>query len=780
MPLNTVGHSVRKIDGVKLVTGAPAFTDDIQLPGMLIGKILPSPHAHARIVRIDTRKAKALTGVHAVLTYQDVKRVPHTTAGQAWPEPSPYDTYLLDSKVRFVGDRVAAVAAESRAIAEQALRLIEVEYEVLPPVLEMEQAMQPGAPVIHDEPDSKNIYDAQHNVAAHIVREIGNVDEGFREADYVFEREYRTQRQQHCMMEPHITICWLDGDGRLVIRSSTQVPFHCRRQVALILGIPVGRVHVIKPRIGGGFGGKQEMLLEDICGALALAARRPVKIEFTREEEFYMARSRHPQILRMKIGVKGDGTVVASHLKVLASTGAYGSHASTVQGNTGSKVLPLFRAPNLRFECDVVYTNTPVAGAFRGYGCPQGFFAMESLADEIAEKLKMDPLEFHRKNTIRQGDVDKLSAQLGEGREGLPRIVRSCGLPECMEKAAAAIDWEKKRQAPAGRGSAIKRGVGMACAMQGSGIAGIDWASAFLKMNEDGSFCLQVGASDVGAGADTVLAQIAAETLGVTLDKIVITSGDTDFTPFDTGAYASSTTIITGGAVKKAAEKVRAQVLSLGSKMLDLPVEDLACGNNEVFSKSEPRKAVSMTDIGLQALYKEKLQIMDAASHFNTDSPPPFSVTFAEVAVDTQTGKIQVEHLVTAVDPGVAINPMQAEGQVEGAVAQGLGFTLTEDLLLDEAGRPRNPNFLDYKIFSATDMPKLTTILVETGEPLGPYGAKSVSEVPINGVAPAIANAIYHAVGVRIRKLPIRAEDLLRALHEPEPDHEEEEVLVAQ
>ena len=426
MNTSVVGKSLRKVDGMKLVTGAPAFTDDIQMLGMLYGKILPSPHAHARIKRIDTKKAKALAGVHGVLTYEDVARVPHTTAGQMWPEPSPYDTYLLDSKVRFVGDRVAAVAAETRAIAEHALRLIEVEYEILPAVLDMERAMEPGAPVIHDERDSKNIYDAEHNVAAHILREIGNVEEGLREADFVFEREYRTQRQQHAMLEPHITISWLEADGRLVIRSSTQVPYHCRRQVAMILGIPVGRVHVIKPRIGGGFGGKQEMLLEDICGALTLATRRPVKIEYTREEEFYMARSRHPQILRLKMGVKRDGTVVASHLKVLASTGAYGSHASTVQGNTGSKVLPLYRAPNLRFECDVVYTNTPVAGAFRGYGCPQGFFAQESLADEIAQKLGIDPIDFHRKNAIRLGDVDQLSAQLGEGKEGLPRVVRSC------------------------------------------------------------------------------------------------------------------------------------------------------------------------------------------------------------------------------------------------------------------------------------------------------------------------------------------------------------------
>jgi putative selenate reductase molybdopterin-binding subunit len=403
---------------------------------------------------------------------------------------------------------------------------------------------------------------------------------------------------------------------------------------------------------------------------------------------------------------------------------------------------------------------------------------METLADEIALKLGIDPVDFHRKNAIRQGDVDKLSAQLGEGKEGLPRVIRSCGLPECLTRGAAAIEWDRKRQTVQERGSVVRHGIGMACAMQGSGIAGIDWASAFLKMNEDGSFCLQVGASDVGAGADTVLAQIAAETLGVTLDKIIITSGDTDFTPFDTGAYASSTTIITGGAVKKAAEKVRAQVLALAAKMLDTTVENLACENNEVFSKGPSRKAMSITDVALQALYKEKLQIMDSASHFNTDSPPPFSVTFAEVAVDTQTGKVRVEHLVTAVDPGVAINPMQAEGQVEGAVTQGLGFTLTEELLLDHTGRPVNPNFLDYKIFSAKDMPKLTTILVQTEEPLGPYGAKSVSEVPINGVAPAVANAIFHAVGVRIRKLPIRPEDLLRALYAQQRERESEEALV--
>jgi len=759
-----VGKNIKKVDGVKLVTGRPAFTDDIQIPGMLCGKILPSPHPHARIKRIDARQAKALVGVHAVLTYEDVPRVPHTTAGQSWPEPSPYDTYLLDSKVRFVGDRVAAVAAETRAIAEEALRLIKVEYEILPAVLDMEHAMDEGAPVIHDEPESTGIHDASRNLAGHILKEIGNVEEGFREADLVLEREFRTHRVQHCPLEPHITIYWLDEDNRLVIRSSTQVPYHTRRQVAMILQIPVQRIHVIKPRIGGGFGGKQEMLLEDICGALALATRRPVKMEYTRAEEFYMARSRHPQILRIKMGVKRDGTLLANQLTVLATTGAYGSHAATVQGNTGSKVLPLYRAPHMRFECHVVYTNMPVAGAFRGYGCPQGYFAQECLVDEIAHELGMDPIEFRKKNIIRTGDIDELSAQLGEGKKGLPRHIRTCALPECLDRGAAAIEWERKRKELPRRSSHLRRGVGVACSMQGSAIAGIDWASALLKMNEDGSFNLQVGASDLGTGSDTVLAQIAAETLGITPDKLIVRSSDTDFTPFDVGAYASSTTIISGGAVKKAAEKVRDQILATASRMLEVSAENLMCRDNQVVTKCECKKSATMAEVALHAMYKDKVQIMEGASHFNTDSPPPFCAQFAEVEVDTETGHVRVVHLVTAVDLGVAINPMQAEGQAEGAVAQSLGYALSEEMMIDASGRMLNPNFLDYKMFSAKDMPKLTTILVETNEPLGPYGAKSIAEVGINAPAPAVANAIFHAIGVRFRKLPIRPEDVLRAL----------------
>jgi putative selenate reductase molybdopterin-binding subunit len=759
-----VGRRVRKVDGLKLVTGRSAFTDDFQMPGMLIGKILGSPYAHARIKRIDTHRAKALPGVHAVLTYQDVPRVPHTTAGQGWPEPSPYDTYLLDSKLRFVGDRVAAVAAETRAIAEEALRRIQVEYEVLPAVLDMEHAMDPGVAVIHDEPDSTHILDTSRNLVAEIHKELGNVEQGFTEADLVLEREYRTPRQQHAMLEPHIAIAWLDADDRLVIRTSTQIPFHVRRQVAMILQIPVGRIRVVKPRIGGGFGGKQEQVIDDICAALALATRRPVKLEYTRHEEFFMARTRHPQILRLKMGVRRDGTIVAHHMRVLAATGAYGSHATTVQGNTGSKVLPLYRVPNLKFDCQIVYLNTPQAGAFRGYGCPQGFFAQESLVDEIAHELGMDPIEFRLMNAIRKGDVDELSAELGEGRRGLPRVMRSCGLPECLERGAAAIGWKEKRSGGRRSAGRVLRGVGVACSMQGSGIAGVDFAGAFLKLNEDGSFNLQVGATDLGTGSDTVLAQIAAETLGVSLEKIIIYSSDTDFTPFDVGAYASSTTIISGGAVKKAAEKARDQVCCFAAKLLEASPEDLTCRDDRVFAPDG--RSVTMSEVAVFALYREKTQLMEGASHFNTDSPPPFCATFAEVEVDTETGRVAVTHLVTAVDLGVAINPMQAEGQAEGAVAQGLGYALAEELVLDEAGRAVNANFCDYKIFSAKDMPRLTTILVETEEPLGPYGAKSIAEVPINGVAPAVANAVFDATGVRFRALPIRPDQVLQALRE--------------
>jgi putative selenate reductase molybdopterin-binding subunit len=445
MSLKTVGRSERRVDSVKLATGRGTFVDDVDLPGLLHARILHSPHAHARITRIDASRARAMPGVVCVLTHEDVPRVPYTTAGQGWPEPSPYDAVMLDRKVRFVGDRVAVVAAEDAELAQRACEAIDVEYEPLPANFDPERAMDPGATVIHDEADASGIKDAARNLAAEIVAEVGDVKAGFAEADHVFEQTYRVPYVQQASIEPHIAITWLDEDHRLIVRTSTQVPFHVRRIIAPLLGIEVRRVRVIKPRIGGGFGGKQEILIEDLCGMLTLRTGRPVRLEYTREEELSAARTRHPQILTVKSGVK-DGRFTAIELRVLENTGAYGTHALTVMSVTGNRALSLYRCPNVRYEAHAVYTNLAVAGAFRGYGCPQGFFALESHVDEVAAALGEDPLEFRKRNHVQEGDDQPIAQVLGEGREGFKQVIRSCGLPQCIEQGAKAIGWSKKRR----------------------------------------------------------------------------------------------------------------------------------------------------------------------------------------------------------------------------------------------------------------------------------------------------------------------------------------------
>lgn len=493
--LKVVGKPQPKLDGPKLVTGRPCFTGDVEVRGLLHARLLLSPYAHARIRRIDAARARALPGVHAVLTHADVPRVSYTSAGQSWPEPSPHDMRSLDDKVRFVGDRVAAVAAETAEIARQALDLIEVEYEPLAPVLDLEDALLPGAPVIHDEEDSKGFghFDFSRNIAASIVATHGDVSVGFAEADLILEKTYRVPKVQQTSLEPHVTITYWDEDGRLVVRTSTQVPFHVRRIIAPLIGLPMAKIRVIKPRVGGGFGGKQEVLIEDICAHLTIATGRPVKLEYTREEELTAARSRHPQKITIKTGVKRDGTITANEMRVIADTGAYGSHALTVQSNTGVKVLPLYRAPHLRFECTTVYTNLPPSGAFRGYGVPQGAFAMESHMDEVAKALGMDPVELRRKNWIRVGDVNPLSKKMNEGKEGYSQEIHSCGLAECVDRASAAIGYaEKRAQSPLRGGPATwparlprtARGAGGAIAMQGSAIPGVDMGGAIIKINE--------------------------------------------------------------------------------------------------------------------------------------------------------------------------------------------------------------------------------------------------------------------------------------------------------
>ena len=760
--LKSVGRSERRVDSVKLATGRGTFVDDIALPGMLYARILRSPHAHARIVRIDAAKARAIPGVAAVLTHEDVPRVPYTTAGQGWPEPSPYDAVMLDRKVRFVGDRVAVVAAEDPELARRACDAIQVEYETLPAVLDPEQAMAPGAPVIHDQADASGIKDPKRNLAAEIVAEVGDVAKGFAEAERVFEETYRVPYVQQSSIEPHITITWLDEDHRLMVRTSTQVPFHVRRIIAPLLGIPIRRIRVIKPRIGGGFGGKQEILIEDLCGMLTLRTGRPVRLEYTREEELTAARTRHPQIVTVKTGVR-DGRFTAMEMRVLENTGAYGTHALTVMSVTGNRALSLYRCPNLRYEARAVYTNLAVAGAFRGYGCPQGFFALESHIDEIAQALGEDPLELRRRNHVQEGDEQPIAEVLGEGKEGHRQVIRSCGLPQAIQAGAKAIGWTRRRKKLRPANGTVRRGIGMAIVMQASGIPGVDMGAASIKMNEDGSFNLLVGATDIGTGADTMFCQIAAEALGVPMEKIIPYSSDTDMTPFDPGAYASSTTYISGRAVEKAARLVLQQITEVGGRMLEETPDDLVLHAGKVCAKDG--RFVTYEQVCLSSLYqKDQFQIMATASQMSYDSPPPFAAVFAEVEVDMETGLVRVLKLVEAVDCGQVVNPQMAEGQVEGAAMQSMGYALYERMPFDGNGRMQFRSFRDYTIAAATDVPEIVTILVPTHEPTGPFGAKAIAEIPINGPAPAIANAVAQATGVRIREIPLTPERVLAAL----------------
>ena len=779
-----VGKPVPKVDAVRLVKGSASFTDDFEVRGMLHAKILRSPHAHARIVDIDDGEARALPGVHAVLHCRNTPRVKYTSAGQSWPNPYPWDQVSFDDKVRHVGDRVAAVAADTPEIAEEACRRIKVSYEVLPAVFDEVEAINGTAPVIHDEPDTPGIFDAPRNIAAHIEGQtVGDIEGALARADHVFEQTFHVQAVQHCAIEPHIAIGWLDPDERLVIRSSTQVPFHVRRMVAPLIGLPVKRIRVVKPRIGGGFGSKQEMLIEDVVAHLVLATRRPVRLQLSREEEFTSTRTRHGQTITFRTGVDGDGRLVAQDMHVVANTGAYGTHSFTVQSLTGLRGLSSYNCPAKRFTCDVAYTNRLVAGAMRGYGAPQAFFALESHIEDIAHRLGLDPIELRRKNWLHVGDPLDIAPRLGErggvqdvAPEDLPRVT-SCGTEECVAEGMRAIGWSRRDDSawkrPPGRPE-IRRGIGFALCMQGSGIASIDLASCSIKINDDGSFNLLVGASDLGTGADTVLAQIAAEVLGVPVDDVMVYEADTDLTPFDKGAYASGTTYISGHAVKKAAEIVRDRIAGRAARLLGV-AEASTIELRERKAWAPDGRSVSLEAIALNALHTEdQEQIIGTASHVPKDSPSPFGAQFAEVEVDVATGQVTAKKLVMAVDCGFAINPLTASGQVEGAMIQGLGYALTEELVLDESGRVVNGKLGPYWIYRADDVPATEVYLVQTMEPTGPLGAKAIGEIPILGVAPAVRNAVLDATGVSIDSLPLTPERVWSALRQAAKPREAE------
>src|ERR1022692_2437475 len=741
-----VGKPEHKVDAVRLVKGNPAFTDDVELRGMLHVKVLRSPHAHARIVAIDDSAASALPGVHAVLHYGNTPRVKYASGGQTWPNPYPWDQVSFDDKVRHVGDRVAAVAAETPELAQEACRLIRVTYEVLPAVFDESEALAEGAPVIHDETDSIGIRDPARNIAAHVEgATVRDIEAALAGADRVFEQTFGVQQVQACPIEPHIAIGWLDEDERLVIRSSTQVPFHVRRMLGPLLGLPVKRIRVIKPRIGGGFGVKQEMLIEDIVGRLVLATRRPVRLELTREEELAFSRTRPAQTITFRTGVDRDARLVAQDLRVVANTGAYGVHGFTVQSVTGLRGLSSYNCPAKRFSCDVVYTNRLVSGAFRGYGAPQALFALESHMTDIAAALGLDPVEFRRRNWIGVGDPLDIAPRLSE-RGGtddialadLPKVT-SCGIQECVAQASRAIGWSHRAD-PARRQVAghpdIRRGIGFALCMHGTGIPFTDMGACSIKMNDDGSFNMLVGATDLGTGADTVLAQIAAEVLGVHADDILVYASDTDITPFDAGAYASSTTYISGMAVKKAAEAARRQIVTRAARLLELgDVAEVELRDRRAWAPDG--RCVYLADVALDALHtQDQEQITGVASHVASDSPAPFAAQFAEVEVDCQTGEVTVTKLVMAVDCGVAINPVMASGQVEGGMVQALGYAVSEELVIDATGRMVNPRFGPYWVFRADDVPATEVFLVQTMEPSGPFGAKAVGEIPMDAAPP--------------------------------------------
>lgn len=765
--MSQVNKSIPKIDGMGLVLGKPAYTDDLVPNNALIVKVLRSPYAFAKIKDIFIDDALKVRGVECILTYKDVPQNIITRAGQGYPEPSPHDKRILDEYVRYVGDEVAIVAASTKEVAEKALKLIKVDYEVFAPVLDFENAID-NESIIHPEEDVHEMFpigfDAKRNIAAEYHMNVGEVDEVFERCDLVIENTYYTQAQAHMMSEPHSCYAYVDFQERLNIISSTQTPFHVRRIVGEAFGIPNKNIRVIKPRIGGGYGGKQAVHGELVVTAATLKTNKPCKLIYTRREVFESTYSRHPMRFKVKLGSDIQGNIKAIDVELLSDTGAYGEHALTVFMVAGSKTLPLYnKVEAVKFGGTVVYTNKTPGGAYRGYGAIQGNFALESAIDELAIKLNMDPAELRKKNMIKENETSPIFEIMGEGSSGVAMNVDCCKLDYCMERALELTNWKEKINREQDENKAY--GIGMAIAMQGSGIPYIDMASAVLKLNDFGFFNLLIGATDLGTGSDTILAQIAAEVLQVSVDDIKVYSSDTDLTPFDTGAYASSTTYISGHAVREAAENMRKLILEAAAEHLELNVEELGFGGAEIKSKDELKK-ITLCELSNSLYYNHKQkQLISCGSYFGKKSPPPFMCGIAEVEIDKGTGKVNLLDYTAVVDCGTTINPNLAKIQVEGGLVQGIGMALYEQALRDEDGRLLNNSSLNYKIPTRKEVPKLTVEFADCYEPSGPFGAKSVGEIGIDTPPAAIANAIYNAIGVRFTTLPITPEMIYMAIN---------------
>lgn len=753
MRMKYVNQPIRKKDAMALVTGKPVYTDDIAPKDCLVVKVLRSPHAHAEILEIKKDIAEKLPGIVCVLTYEDVPQKRFTMAGQTYPEPSPYDRLILDKRVRFVGDAVAIVAGETEKAVDQAMKVIKVKYDVLEPVLDFHEAKD-NPILVHPEDNWQALCpvgaDNKRNLCASGLEEHGDVDKVIAESDVVVENTYHTKAVQQTMMETFRTYTQMDTYGRLNIISSTQVPFHVRRILSNALDIPKSKIRVIKPRIGGGFGAKQTVVAEVYPAIVTLKTGRPAKIIYTREESLIASSPRHEMEIKVRIGANKDGHIRGIEVKTLSNTGAFGEHGPTTVGLSGHKSIPLYsKAEAFRFQYDVVYTNKMSAGAYRGYGATQGIFAVESAINELAVKLNMDPVALREMNLTREGDV--MHAYYGE-------TANSCTLDRCLERTAEMIGWKEKypcRVMPDGK----IRGVGIAMAMQGSGISSVDTGSVSIKINDDGFYALTIGASDMGTGCDTILSQMAADCLDCSVDDIIVYGVDTDVSPYDSGSYASSTTYVTGMATVKACQTLVDKMKAYGAEKLGCSVDEVEFDGEKVYSLKDG-SSISRKDIGNAIMCAGENALFATEAHSSPVSPPPFMAGAVEVEVDPETGSVKLIDYAAVVDCGTVVNPNLARVQVEGGLVQGIGMALHENITYNEKGALAENSLMQYKIPTRMDMGKLRVEFDSSYEPTGPFGAKSIGEIVINTPAPAIAQAIYNATGLRFTELPITPEKI--------------------
>ena len=748
-----VNQPVRKTDAMALVTGKPVYTDDLAPKDCLIVKVLRSPHANAWVEEIKTGNAMKVPGIACILTYKDVPQKRFTLAGQTSPEMSPDDRLIIDRHVRFVGDTVAIVAGETEAAVDKAMKRIKVEYRVEPAVLDIHKAKD-NPVVIHPEENWKLKIplggDNKRNLCASAVEEHGDVDEVLRNCKYTVEETYHTKANQQTMMETFRTACYMDHFGRLIVLSSTQIPFHVRRIVGRALDIPSSKVRVIKPRIGGGFGAKQTSVSEIYPAVVTWKTGRPSKMIFSRYESMICSSPRHEMEIKVRVGADENGIVKAIDVYTLSNTGAFGEHGPTTVGLSGHKSIGLYRHTEAyRFAFDVVYTNMQAAGAYRGYGATQGIFAVESAVNELAHKMGMDPVKLKELNMPAEG----------EPLPGYPDVpvAQSCSMDRCMARAKEMMNWDA-RYPFKDMGNGKVRGVGVAMAMQGSSIAGVDVGGADIKLNEDGSYTLALGCSDMGTGCDTILAQMAADCLETSMENIVVFSVDTDISPYDSGSYASSTTYTTGMAVIKACTALREKICELGAEMLETEKEKVDFDGSFVFCTEEDEKKVSLEQVALKSTFFNNIELQAVKEYSSPISPPPFMVGMAEVEVDKKTGTVELLDYVAVVDCGTPINPNLARVQTEGGIAQGVGMALFEDVQYTDKGKIRNNSFMQYKIPTREDIGNIRVDFESSYEPSGPFGAKSIGELVIDTPCPAIAEAVYNATGVRVRELPITPE----------------------